>query len=763
MKYSRQQHKKFIDSELESITEQYRKLIKSEAIALLYRNEVYVTQFVKVNFTQSTDVDGSKTFSGNGQLMLKFKRDRGIPRKNEYFTAVVLEGKMGLPTNWGSLSWVDLRRNHQVEFSEVHCVWQGKADERGFLLCGFHGISIEMAFFLQRNPNCVVVLGPQDPPIDYYQNLISIVKLNNASLPISKILDYDEIPSAWNPKILESSDKPYQIILEELNRCDDIIIQGPPGTGKTYMMAQIVSSLLDDGKSVLVTALTNRALIELAMKPVLKQHLAEGKVMKTNISTDELSECPKLVLIDSKEISCIPGMLSLATFYNSSGWAKDAGSTPPFDYVIMDEASQALFAMIAACKKLGKKVVWIGDQNQLPPIITMKEELLVRNDYAPLANGFQTLCDNFNFSSFILTDSYRLLPRAAELTSIFYSAPLRSVANFQFEKTTLQYVNKEGGAFLVTHRMPNGEKADMASCEFVINLLKIIREEKPKAEIAILAKFRATVRMLQNTCLHVLGNMDNVLIDTVERIQGMTCDICIYFIPNTMCFMSLNKSLFNVATSRAKQYTLIVADPSIMIANCDNEVSAYLECLSLNNLHKKVPVQDENAPSAVKSVISSGNIQLTVVDKVDLSKFERKKVEINEYKNNYYLIDTNVFINCPDIITKIGEDYPIILSAKVTDELDKMKVKLDDRGKRNAERALRVLNNEVKHKIIYEFADVSLLPDDFDKRSPDNMILSVALKYKDENPIILTSDNGLQLKAKLLGITTISLRKFLKH
>lgn len=55
------------------------------------------------------------------------------------------------------------------------------------------------------------------------------------------------------------------------------------------------------------------------------------------------------------------------------------------------------------------------------------------------------------------------------------------------------------------------------------------------------------------------------------------------------------------------------------------------------------------------------------------------------------------------------------------------------------------------------------LPDDFDKRSPDNMILSVALKYKEQNPIMLTSDNGLQLKSKLLGITTISLKKFLKN
>ena len=93
----------------------------------------------------------------------------------------------------------------------------------------------------------------------------------------------------------------------------------------------------------------------------------------------------------------------------------------------------------------------------------------------------------------------------------------------------------------------------------------------------------------------------------------------------------------------------------------------------------------------------------------------------------------------------------------------KMKIKLDEQGKKNAEKALRILNTEKEHKIIYEFADTSLLPEDFDKRSPDNMILSVALKYKSENPIMLTSDNGLQLKSKILGIATISLKSFLKR
>jgi predicted ribonuclease YlaK len=58
---------------------------------------------------------------------------------------------------------------------------------------------------------------------------------------------------------------------------------------------------------------------------------------------------------------------------------------------------------------------------------------------------------------------------------------------------------------------------------------------------------------------------------------------------------------------------------------------------------------------------------------------------------------------------------------------------------------------------------MSLLPNDFDKRSPDNSILTVALKFKKENPILLTSDNGLQIKAKGLNMKTISLKEFLKR
>ena len=151
--------------------------------------------------------------------------------------------------------------------------------------------------------------------------------------------------------------------------------------------------------------------------------------------------------------------------------------------------------------------------------------------------------------------------------------------------------------------------------------------------------------------------------------------------------------------------------------------------------------------------------------KIYLLKYQsrQKKRNILMIKKNYYIIDTNVFVNCPEIISKIDAKYTIVLSAKVVDELDKMKIKLSESDKRNAEKALRLLNQETRQNIIYEVADVSLLPADFDKRSPDNMILSVALKYKSENPIMLTSDNGLQLKSKILSIATVSLKTFLKR
>lgn len=749
MYYTRQTQEKFLDEELSSISQKYIDLIKNPAVGLLDMGEVFVSQFIKAD--------------ESGSVILKMRNSRGLPRKGDYLCAVLLAGEMCKFKNWGNISWINLRKQFQIEFSEVYCVWQSKADSPDFSLVGFKGMTVEMAQRLESS--CIVVLGPQEPPIAYYQNLISVVRSEATGTEVSKMLDFEKNDNCWNPTILDHVKGTADFLFGQWEFSNEVVIQGPPGTGKTFKIAELVSMLLSKGHSVLVTALTNRALMELVTKDALKPYLEEGKISKTKLTSDEAKEAPRLSNITGSKMHCCEGQLTLATFYMSSMWAKDLESSQPFDYLIMDEASQAIFAMICSAKKLSKKVIWIGDQSQLPPVINMNPDIINQKNYYLLVAGFKTLCENFTYPSYLLRDTFRLNERAAKYTSIFYNGNLKSVSSTT-NTLKLPYIHQDGGPSFIPVKMPGGDKSPVSGINAVMMVIGDILKEDSNKEIAILSKFRATVKSLQKEFVEQYGNKDNVLIDTVERVQGLTCDICIFFIPNCLCHLSLDRAFFNVATSRSKEHTIIIANNDI-IENTScvcSDVNTYLSSLVLGTEINTTVTETINNTGAKENPadVKQEEDGLKILGKIDLSKFARPKKELSQQKKNYYLIDTNVFVNCPEIISKVDKKYPVILSAKVADELDKMKIKLNEQGKRNAENALRLLNQEKDHEIIYELADTSLLPEDFDKKSPDNIIISVALKYKSENPIILTSDNGLQLKAKILNIKTVSLRDFLK-
>lgn len=96
--------------------------------------------------------------------------------------------------------------------------------------------------------------------------------------------------------------------------------------------------------------------------------------------------------------------------------------------------------------------------------------------------------------------------------------------------------------------------------------------------------------------------------------------------------------------------------------------------------------------------ISTKGFKLKIIDKIDLSVFEKPKKEIKKDKENLYIIDTNVFVDYPEIISKINKNYPIVLSAKVVDELDNLKSTLDKIGKVKVQTALKSLNNNIESR-----------------------------------------------------------------
>lgn len=743
MKYTREEYVRFLCTELEAQEKSYEQIVKTKATVLKDNGEVFVGMFQRINEA--------------GFAVFKVRNSENMPRKNSFWSAVYLNGEMGKFRNWGDLSWNKLREEYQRDFSDCLCAWISKSDDDAFCLVGIKNLTIEFTELLEEGKT-IIAFGPKDPPLQYLLNLIQIVK-DEQNRETQPILDFSETEDQWNPRKIEAKEDLVSLLLN--NHLDEkcVVVQGPPGTGKTTRMAQLAAKLLKENKSVLVTALTNQALIELAKKDKLQEYIERGKVSKTSLTVDEKREQPHLQEIKENKCNASSGFLSLATFYLSSGWAVDITDIP-FDYVIMDEASQALLPMIAASMKLGGKVILIGDQQQLPPIVLTNEDLINRFNWSDIIKGFQTICSYFSFNSFMLSDTYRMTARGAECTGAFYNNELRSVSEIQKVVTSIADLDPKGGAVIKEMEMKVGDKNPQNAFEYISALTKSILLENSKADIAILSKFRETTRQLQKYfTLRWDGKdyPDNIKIDTIDRVQGLTVHFCFFLIPNASIRYSLEPELFNVATSRAMNNTIIVLPTTIYKELIPEEVKNYLI---------KAKQGCETPASPQQKVITSGNVQVKIIDKIDLSKFETPKQRAvkSSTKRNVYIIDTNVFVNCPDIISKIDEKYLVVLSAKVIDELDKLKIKLDATGKLNVEKALRNINRAMdKRNIKMELSDVELLPDDFNKKSPDNNILTVALKYKNDNPILLTSDNGLQVKAKGLCISTISLKDFLKR
>ena len=207
----------------------------------------------------------------------------------------------------------------------------------------------------------------------------------------------------------------------------------------------------------------------------------------------------------------------------------------------------------------------------------MNPDKMLEKNWMPLSSGFKTLCDNFSYPSFLLGDTYRLTKRACDFTGIFYEGALHSVAD-KHQDLPIPKLASGGGPSLFTMKLEPGNRYPDNMVHSVLNLVQSLLVYNGKLEIAILSKFRSTVKNLQKAFITYFGEQKNVLIDTVERVQGLTCDVCIFCIPNDLQYMSLEKTFFNVATSRSKYNTVIVCDESMLKnVNMDADVRTYLE------------------------------------------------------------------------------------------------------------------------------------------------------------------------------------------
>ena len=725
-----------------------------------------------------------------GMIILKCPRKMAPRLKVQKSVVILAKGaKQALGdhiTEW-TCRWEDFcaNKNFHSPGSDMTPMYYMHESDSSYDYVACSGFSSKLYDILSRSiaagKSLTLIIHNPFPPVEYFRNLTNYMDSfsSNEELNLEPTINYDE----WTPEELAFDEqKPTGIsdaIIDTLANEHYCIVQGPPGTGKSYTIASVISSYLDAGKTVCVTTMANKGLIELIKQKPLHKYVKEGRVSKTNLSIDERKQVSGIKAA-SADLQVPGGEMLCATNYQLSSVFSEKKMTlyglPQYDLVVIEEASQAFLTAIVAFKQLSIDCMIVGDPMQLPPIVKLNNPQYNSWNMSTQVEGLKTMALGSKIKSYRIVTTFRLTSRSAALTKCFYGNRFVSVKKeyLDFADANSPLFPSEGGVlYHCTYDSLNGVYSDKADA-IIRDVIDTMEKYYPTRSLAIITPFRDSVKELQKRFSTSDIELDST-IETIDRIQGMTVDYAVLYVPGRNPGFALEDRRFNVATSRSLSTTLIISDiplnefhtvsPTVIqfVDNCDKYDGGAQ--VIMNNRLTNAPIAEptQTVEESPEIEATTPTIGVKIVGKIDISKFERKKKELSSDNKNYYIIDTNVFVDYPDIISKIDKMYPIILSAKVTDELDKLKIKLDEQRRRNAEKALRNLNNATQREIIFEFADVSLLPDDFDKRSPDNMILSVALKYKKENPIMLTSDNGLQLKSKILGVSTVSLKNFLRR
>lgn len=358
-------------------------------------------------------------------------------------------------------------------------------------------------------------------------------------------------------------------------------IQGPPGTGKSFTGANMICRLLAQGKKVGITATSHKVLRNL-LDTAIEVALKEGQTIKAGHQTRDKEWASDHVQVFTDNAKSIDAL--------ASGQINLLGGTPFFwarhdaeeivDVLFVDEAAQVSLANVLAVAQAGSQIILLGDPQQLDqPTQGSHPEGTDASALGHILAGQQTIASE---QGLFLEESWRMHPViSAFISEMFYESKLTSIpdcrqqyvsAGGPFAGTGLRYV-----PVLHTGNQSSSIEEAEAVQRIVATLLNSGQswtdrngETRPLSleDIIIIAPYNAQVFEIQQ-------RVPRAHVGTVDKFQGQEAAVAIYSLatsthadaPRGMEFLySANR--LNVAISRAKCLTIMVASPGIFEAEC---------------------------------------------------------------------------------------------------------------------------------------------------------------------------------------------------
>lgn len=282
-----------------------------------------------------------------------------------------------------------------------------------------------------------------------------------------------------------------------------------------------------------------------------------------------------------------------------------------FDLLVIDEASQCDIASVLPLLYRARRVVVIGDTNQLRHISTLHQKqdniLLMKHDlvhdYSCWAYSSQSLFDlatSLCSSDDIiaLRDHHRSHADIIGFSNeAFYKNSLRIATNYDklrrpnLEEPAVRWIDVKGKAV----RPHSGGALNEDEALAVIKEIERLINQGYRGSIGVVSPFKAQANRIRD----LINNHDNLipgllnadfLSETVHKFQGDERDVMIFspavssgVSEGALRFLRNNRNLFNVAITRARSALIIVGDNAAAL-NCKvsylADFAAYVDRMS---------------------------------------------------------------------------------------------------------------------------------------------------------------------------------------
>ena len=399
-----------------------------------------------------------------------------------------------------------------------------------------------------------------------------------------------------------------EAVARALDDHDAFLIHGPPGTGKTTVIAELVTRLVSEDKRVLLAACTHTAVNNVLAKVVqagisdvlrvgpmrrgsdeLNRALVDAKRAPASHYSEEFaSAAPSLEQLRDRLLSVRVVAATTNACVSSSVFSviEQGGGEHAFDVAIIDEASQLTEPLALAAINLASRFVLVGDDRQLPPVVTADDALSANVD-APGGTLTESDIRGLDHSLFarlrshvphvMLTTQYRMSGSVQDFPNrAFYEGRLAAHADVVERTMPLaggvapdegSALEPDRGFVWLESRPADTPRRNDHEVSLVVStvaeLLRSLGMPEPARQIGVVSPYRAQCHAIRSALRGIDGGA-LIEVDTVERFQGREKEVMLVsLVTSEWSDFVMSPERLNVTLTRARSKVIVIGTDSV--------------------------------------------------------------------------------------------------------------------------------------------------------------------------------------------------------